>query len=117
MQAMGRALERAQQEAQARFSPDPETETDDEEADPPPIHDDDDDDEEEETPKGPPVFALSPALARTNLIDYRSSAGAKIWKQATEALPHPFNGEDGDVMLCWHPYVFDQPLVAGMTSP
>ena len=64
MQAMGRELERAQQEAQAGFSPDPEDDSTYEEADPPPIqHQDDDEEEEAEAPQGPPIFALSPALA------------------------------------------------------
>jgi len=45
------------------------------------------------------VFALSPALAARDILDYNSSAGAKIYKAATEALPFTFNGEDSEVML------------------
>lgn len=39
---------------------------------------------------GPVQFARSPALAQTNLLDYTTAAGAKIFSKGTEALPTTF---------------------------
>lgn len=40
---------------------------------------------------GTVAFARSPALAQTDLLDYTTAAGAKIFSKATEALPTTFS--------------------------
>jgi hypothetical protein len=37
------------------------------------------------------TFAISPALARTNILDYSTGFGAKIFSKATESLPTIFS--------------------------
>ena len=43
-------------------------------------------------PQAPPAgpFAVSPALAHADILDYTTSAGAKIFSRATEVLPTKF---------------------------
>jgi hypothetical protein len=36
-------------------------------------------------------FAISPALAQPNILDYSSGTGAKMFTKATEALKTPFS--------------------------
>ena len=50
---------------------------------------DDEYDEDDEVP-----FALTPALAHRDIINYSTSEGAKLHKSSIEALPATFNGED-----------------------
>ena len=50
-------------------------------------------------PRGPVMFALSPALASRTLIDYRSGEGIKIYGKATAPLDSLFNGDSGALRL------------------
>ena len=45
------------------------------------------------------VFALTPALANPDPVDYNSNEGMKLYKSATEKLNHPFDGETGGLRL------------------
>jgi hypothetical protein len=44
----------------------------------------------EPTTAGNISFAVSPALAQSDILDYLSSMGAKIFSKATESLPTTF---------------------------
>jgi hypothetical protein len=48
---------------------------------------------------GPTAFALSPALASSTLLNYRSSEGIKIYGKATAPLDVLFNGDSGALRL------------------
>jgi hypothetical protein len=48
---------------------------------------------------GAVVFALSPALASSTLLDYNSSEGMKIYGKATAPMEMPFTGESGNLRL------------------
>jgi len=50
----------------------------------------------------PPHFAISPALAQPNVLDYSSGIGAKIFTKATEALATPFNIRNPNIKLLLH---------------
>ena len=45
------------------------------------------------------VFALTPALANPDPVDYNSNEGMKLYKSATEKLNHTFDGETGSLRL------------------
>jgi len=45
------------------------------------------------------VFALTPALANPDPVDYNTSEGMKLYKSATEKLHHTFDGETGSLRL------------------
>mgnify|MGYP006201139357 CR=1 FL=1 len=53
------------------------------------------------TTVAPPLFlfALTPALANPDPVDYATSEGMKLYKSATERLTHTFNGETGSLRL------------------
>jgi hypothetical protein len=48
---------------------------------------------------GPTTFALSPALASTTMLNYRSSEGIKIYGKATAPLDVLFDGDSGALRL------------------
>jgi len=48
---------------------------------------------------GPVPFALSPALAHPDIIDYSTSSGAKIFTSATVQLPTTFNLEEPNIRV------------------
>ena len=45
------------------------------------------------------VFALTPALANPDPVDYATSEGMKLYKSATERLTHTFDSETGSLRL------------------
>ena len=53
------------------------------------------------TTVAPPLFlfALTPALANPDPVDYATSEGMKLYKSATERLTHSFDGETGSLHL------------------
>ena len=44
-------------------------------------------------------FALTPALATNQIIDYSQPSGAKLFKAATEKLTTPFDGSSENLPL------------------
>ena len=44
-------------------------------------------------------FALTPALASADIINYSTAEGAKLYKSATAALPVTFDGKDSEVLI------------------
>jgi hypothetical protein len=50
-------------------------------------------------PTGPVVFALSPALASNNLIDYSTSEGIKLYGKAVAPLETLYNGDSASLRL------------------
>jgi hypothetical protein len=45
------------------------------------------------------LFALTPALANPDPVDYAKSEGMKLYKSATERLTHTFDGDTGSLRL------------------
>jgi hypothetical protein len=62
------------------------------------------------------TFAISPALARTDILDYSTGLQAKIFSKATESLPTIFSIRNQASEFFSTNYRLDQKLTDGMIS-